>query len=151
MLYPLSYGRSMLARCFEKIPLSSVPRVLVVDDDPQVLKLLRLNFELEGYDVVSATDGPGALEAVEREAPDVVVCDVMMPGIDGLEVVKRLRGVASTASLPIVLLSAKALRGDGEAGLDAGANEYVTKPFDPAELIEIVAGLITKRPKSSRK
>jgi DNA-binding response OmpR family regulator len=121
-----------------------------VDDDPQVLKLLRLNFELEGYDVASATDGAGALEAIERDLPDAVVCDVMMPGIDGLEVVKRLRSAASTASLPVVLLSAKALRGDAEAGIDAGADEYVTKPFDPAELVGIVAGLITK-PKSSRR
>ena len=147
MLYPLSYGRSSE----EKIPLSPVPRVLVVDDDPQVLKLLRLNFELEGYDVVSATDGNDALEAVKIEAPDVVVCDVMMPGVDGLEVVKRLRGAPDTASVPIVLLSAKALRGDAEAGLDAGADEYVTKPFDPTELVDIVAGLLAKRSKSSRK
>ncbi len=121
-----------------------MPRVLVVDDDPQVLKLLRLNFEMEGYDVVSATDGNEALEAVDRENVDVVVCDVMMPGVDGLEVVRRLKGDSATARLPVVLLSAKALRGDSQAGLAAGADEYVTKPFDPAELIEVVARLIAK-------
>jgi CheY-like chemotaxis protein len=127
-----------------------VPRVLVVDDDPQVLKLLRLNFELEGYDVVSATDGADALEAIESRKPDVLVCDVMMPGVDGIEVVRRLRDERRTASLPIVLLSAKALRGDAEAGLAAGANEYVTKPFDPSELVEIVAGLLAKHSKTRK-
>jgi CheY-like chemotaxis protein len=121
-----------------------------VDDDPQVLKLLRLNFELEGYDVVSATDGPGALDAVERDDPDVLVCDVMMPGIDGLEVVRRVRSQRPRSTLPIVLLSAKALRGDAEAGLAAGADEYVTKPFDPSELVEVVAGLLAKRSKTRK-
>jgi len=120
-----------------------MPRVLVVDDDPQVLRLLRVNLELEGYEVVSANDGLEALEAVEAENPDLVVCDVMMPGMDGVEVVRRLR--ADSKQVPVVMLSAKAMRSDMRAGLDAGANEYVTKPFDPAELIEVVDRLLGRK------
>jgi len=128
-----------------------MPRVLVVDDDPQVLKLLRVNFELEGFEVMSATNGEEALELVGRDTPDVVVCDVMMPGIDGLEVVRRLRAHPDTVSLPLVVVSAKAQRADVRAGLKLGADEYVTKPFDPAELIEIVQRLLDERSKRDSK
>ncbi len=122
-----------------------MPRVLVVDDDPQVLGLLRLNFEMEGYDVSCASDGSEALQVVARDNPDVVVCDVMMPGIDGLEVVRRLRADPATADLPVVVLSAKAMRSDLRAGMEAGADEYVTKPFDPVELIDVVGRLLAER------
>ena len=123
--------------------LVSMPRVLVVDDDPQVVRLLRVNLELEGYEVVSANDGNEALEAVASEDPDLVICDVMMPGMDGIEVVRRLR--ADKQTVPVVMLSAKAMRSDMRVGLDAGANEYVTKPFDPAELIEVVDRLLGRK------
>lgn len=136
-----------LARPGEKIPWSIMPRVLVVDDDPQVLKLLRLNFEMEGYDVVSATNGEEALSLVRGDTPDVVVCDVMMPGIDGLEVVRRLRADPATVTLPLIVVSAKAQRGDVSEGLRLGADAYVTKPFDPSELLELVADLLAKREK----
>jgi CheY-like chemotaxis protein len=128
-----------------------VPRVLVVDDDPQVLKLLRLNFELEGYDVVSATNGEEALELVRGDSPDVVVCDVMMPGIDGLEVVRRLRAHPDTVTLPLVVVSAKAQRADVSEGLRLGADAYVTKPFDPIELLQVVADLLGKRGNPTKK
>jgi CheY-like chemotaxis protein len=122
-----------------------MPRVLVVDDDPQVLRLLRVNFELEGYDVASASGGNEALEAIAAEAPDLVVCDVMMPGMDGFEVVRRLRADDATSGLPIVMLSAKAMGADMRKGMEAGADEYVTKPFDPAELIDVVARLLANK------
>lgn len=122
-----------------------MPRVLVVDDDPQVLRLLRVNFELEGYDVMTATNGEEALDLVGRDSPDAVICDVMMPGIDGLEVVRRLRADPATVALPLVVVSAKAQRSDVAAGLQLGADAYVTKPFDPAELLEVVAGLLAAR------
>lgn len=122
--------------------------MLVVDDDPQVLGLLRLNFEMEGYEVSCANDGTEALEAVSREVPDLVVCDVMMPGIDGLEVVRRLRADPATAHLPVVVLSAKAMRSDLRAGIEAGADEYVTKPFDPVELIDVVSRLLAQHKKT---
>ncbi len=118
------------------------PRVLVVDDDPQVLKLLRLNFEMEGYDVDAATDGSEALAAAARRRPDAVVCDVMMPGMDGLEVVRRIREDPELADIPIVVVSAKAQRSDMREGVKAGADEYVTKPFDPQDVLDAVARLL---------
>jgi DNA-binding response OmpR family regulator len=121
------------------------PRVLVVDDDPQVLRLMRVNLELEGYDVVSAPDGEQALQAVITEEPDVVVCDVMMPGIDGLTVLRNLRSNPRTSKIPFVVVSAKAQRTDVKAALDMGADKYITKPFDPQELLDAVELLLKRK------
>lgn len=104
-----------------------------------------MNFELEGYEVLTATNGEEALDLVGRDSPDAVVCDVMMPGIDGLEVVRRLRAQPDTVALPLVVVSAKAQQADIRAGLELGADAYVTKPFDPAELIEVVGRLLAER------
>jgi DNA-binding response OmpR family regulator len=120
-------------------------RVLVVDDDPQVLRLMRVNLELEGYDVVSAPDGEEALEAVLERRPDVVVCDVMMPGIDGLTVLRTLRANPRTSKIPFVVVSAKAQRADVKAALDLGADKYITKPFDPQELLDAVENLLNRK------
>jgi CheY-like chemotaxis protein len=120
-------------------------RILVVDDDPTILRLVRLNLEVEGYDVLEATNGREALEAVKAHAPDLVVCDVMMPVMDGLEVVSRLRRDDATATLPIVMLSAKAQDADIRHGRSAGADEYVTKPFDPQELLDAIGRLLEAR------
>lgn len=119
-------------------------RVLVVDDDPQVLRLMRVNLELEGYDVVSAPDGEEALEMVLSERPDVVVCDVMMPGMDGLTVLRNLRSNPQTSKIPFVVVSAKAQRSDVKAALDMGADRYITKPFDPQELLDAVDHLLKR-------
>jgi CheY-like chemotaxis protein len=121
------------------------PRVLVVDDDPQVLRLMRVNLELEGYDVVSAPDGEEALEAVVNERPDVVVCDVMMPGVDGLTVLRNVRANPQTSKIPFVVVSAKAQRSDVKAALDMGADKYITKPFDPQDLLDAVENLLNGR------
>jgi CheY-like chemotaxis protein len=120
-------------------------RVLVVDDDPHVLQLLRVNFELEGYEVDSAGDGQEALDRIAAKRPDVVVCDIMMPRMNGLEMVERLRSDPSTAKLPIVLVSAKAQQSDLSAGDEAGADAYVTKPFDPQDLLDAVAKLLKRK------
>jgi len=121
-------------------------RVLVVDDDPQVLRLMRVNLELEGYDVVSAPDGEEALGVVlETPPPDVVVCDVMMPGLDGLTVLRNLRANPQTSKIPFVVVSAKAQRADVKAALDMGADKYITKPFDPQELLDAVEELLGSR------
>jgi CheY-like chemotaxis protein len=120
------------------------PRVLVVDDDPQVLRLMRVNLELEGYDVVSAPDGEEALEAVVSERPDVVVCDVMMPGVDGLTVLRNVRANPQTSKIPFVVVSAKAQRSDVKAALDMGADKYITKPFDPQDLLDAVEHLLNR-------
>ncbi len=121
------------------------PRVLLIDDDAQVLKLMSVNFELDGYNVVSASSGEEALDIVASAKPDVVVCDVMMPGMDGLEVVRRLRADPTTEHLPVVVVSAKAQRSDVSDGRFAGADEYVVKPFDPQDLLDAVERLLKRR------
>lgn len=120
-------------------------RVLVVDDDPHVLQLLKVNFELEGYDVLSASNGEEALGIISSRKLDVLVCDVMMPVMDGLEVVERVRANPKTAKLPIVMVSAKAQQRDVEAGDAAGVDAYVTKPFDPQDLLDAVNGLLERK------
>lgn len=116
--------------------------VLVVDDDPVILRLLEVNFDMEGYTVLSAADGAAALEVARESHPDVVVSDVMMPRMSGIELVQALRADDRTSDIPILLLSAKAQNADVKAGLDAGADAYLTKPFEPLELVERVAALL---------
>ena len=122
--------------------MASEVTVLVVDDDPVIMRLLEVNFEMEGYTVLTAVDGEQALERVRAEAPDLVVCDIMMPKVNGLEVVERLRADEATKGVPVILLSAKAQASEVQKGLDAGADDYITKPFDPLELIERVQALL---------
>ena len=117
--------------------------VLVVDDDPVIVNLLQVNFEIEGYDVLTAHGGESGLIQAKAEHPDAVVLDVMMPGMDGLEVARRLRSDPNTARIPIVLLSAKAQSADIQAGLEV-ADEYITKPFEPLELLERVRALVAR-------
>ena len=118
------------------------PTILVVDDDPVIQKLLAVNFEMEGYRVVTAGDGIEGIERVHSDRPDLVLLDVMMPRMDGIEVVRTLKADKATAGIPVILLSAKAQSTDINGGLDAGADDYVTKPFDPLELLDKVAALI---------
>lgn len=119
--------------------------VLVVDDDPVIQKLLQVNFEMEGYTVLTAGDGLEGLERARADGPDVIICDIMMPRMDGLEVTKALKGDPATASIPILLLSAKAQQADVAAGQATGADDYVTKPFDPLDLLQRVAGLLERK------
>jgi DNA-binding response OmpR family regulator len=118
------------------------PTILIADDDPVIQKLLAVNFEMEGYRVVTASDGAEALERIGSDHPDLAVLDVMMPRVDGLDVVRAVRADPTTRTMPIILLSAKAQAVDINRGLEAGADVYVTKPFDPAELLDKAAGLI---------
>jgi CheY-like chemotaxis protein len=120
-----------------------MPRVLVVDDEPSVRDLLRVNLELEGYDVVAASGGAEALELVASEHPDAVVCDLMMPGVDGMTVLRTLRGDPKTSKIPFVVVSAKAMRSDIKVALEAGADRYITKPFDPQDLVDAVAEVLS--------
>lgn len=124
--------------------MGSVATVLVVDDDPVIQKLLQVNFEMEGYDVVIAGDGEEGLAMAREERPDLVLLDVMMPKMNGLDVAAALRADALTERIPIIMLSAKAQASDVQAGLDLGVDDYVTKPFDPLELLERVAGLLAR-------
>jgi len=118
-------------------------KVLLVDDDPVILKLLQVNFEMEGYTVMTAADGVEGLEKARSERPDIVLLDIMMPRMDGLQVTQALKGDDSTKDIPIILLSAKAQASDVQAGRDMGADDYLTKPFDPLELLERVGDLLS--------
>ena len=122
----------------------SAKTLLVVDDDPVIQKLLQVNFEMEGYQVVLAGDGVEAIDKAREVGPDLIVMDVMMPRMDGLEAAGRLKADAATASIPIIILSAKAQDVDVKAGRATGANEYMTKPFDPLELLDRVAALLAR-------
>jgi two-component system alkaline phosphatase synthesis response regulator PhoP len=121
-----------------------VPTVLVVDDDPVIQKLLQVNFEMEGYDVVIAGDGEEGLAMAREEQPDVVLLDVMMPKMNGLDVAAAMRSDATTEGIPIIMLSAKAQASDVQAGLDLGVDDYVTKPFDPLELLDRVSAILNR-------
>ena len=118
--------------------------VLVVDDDPVILRLLEVNFEMEGFAVLSATDGEHGLEQARIGRPDVIVTDIMMPKMNGLELLSALRADSDVADIPVILLSAKAQTDDVRAGLDAGADDYITKPFEPLELVERVTKLLRR-------
>ncbi len=110
-------------------------KILVVDDEPDALELVQFNLSAAGYRVTTASGGVEALRKVRSFAPDLVILDLMLPEIDGLEVCKVLRKNPETATLPIIMLTAKAAEIDRVLGLELGANDYVTKPFSPRELV----------------
>jgi two-component system, OmpR family, phosphate regulon response regulator PhoB len=157
VLYPLSYEGGKDEHSARPGPPSvpyhgSMPSgtVLVVDDDPVIVNLLRVNFEIEGYDVLTASGGEAGMAQARAGHPDVVLLDVMMPEVDGLEVARALRLDPDTRDIPIILLSAKAQAQDIQAGL-AVADDYVTKPFEPLELLDRVAGVLGRgRPATAR-
>lgn len=105
-------------------------RVLLIDDDTATLDVLDFTLSLEGHDVIRATDGMLGIELARTSEPALIVLDVMMPGLDGIETLKRLRAEAGTATTPVMMLSAKALEDDIWAGWTAGADSYLTKPLD---------------------
>jgi CheY-like chemotaxis protein len=119
--------------------------VLVVDDDPVIQTLLHVNFEMEGYKVVEAMDGVEGLERARADQPDVIVLDIMMPRMNGLEVASALKADSATAGIPVILLSAKAQESDIRAGQSTGAEDYITKPFDPLDLLDRVATLLARQ------
>jgi pilus assembly protein CpaE len=123
-------------------------KILVVDDDLDTLKLVGTTLERQGFVIVAAKDGQEALEKVAQHKPDLILLDVMMPKMDGYEVTRRLRAEPGTASIPIILFTAKAQVDDKVAGLEAGADDYLTKPTHPAELVARVRTIL-KRPATS--
>ncbi|MGA1014233.1 MAG: response regulator [Limisphaerales bacterium] len=120
-------------------------RVLVVDDEPDAIELIRFNLKASGYDVLTAEDGEEALLKARKFSPDLILLDVMLPEIDGLEVCKILRRDPATATLPIIMLTAKASEIDRVLGLEFGADDYVTKPFSPRELVLRVRNLLKRK------
>ena len=119
----------------------SLGRVLVVDDDTVIRQLITVNLELEGFEVATAVDGQDCLDKVKEVQPDVITLDIMMPRLDGWEAAGRLRSDPETAGIKVVLLSARAQEADLERGSRIGVDAYLTKPFDPDELIEVVRRL----------
>jgi CheY-like chemotaxis protein len=116
-------------------------RVLVVDDDDVIRQLICVNLELEGFQVDTAADGPECLEKAKRSKPDVITLDVMMPGMDGFRTAELLRADPKTRNIKIMMLSARAQQQDLKRGEAAGADAYLTKPFDPDELVAVVRRL----------
>ena len=123
---------------------ATVMRVLVIDDEAPIRLLCRVNLEAEKMEVLEAGDGPTGLEKARNEEPDVILLDVMMPGLDGWQVAEELLGDERTRSVPIVFLTARAEVRDRARGLDLGGIDYVTKPFNPTELAPLIRELVQR-------
>ena len=117
-------------------------KILAVDDERHIVRLIQINLERNGYQVVTSFDGREALEMVASEQPDLVVADVMMPYMDGFELLRTLKKNAATRHIPVILLTAKAMDADVAAGWQSGADCYLTKPFNPNELVAFVRRIL---------
>ncbi|MGQ9546049.1 MAG: response regulator transcription factor [Dehalococcoidia bacterium] len=115
--------------------------ILVVDDEPQVIRFTKMNLELEGFRVVSATNGYEALDKIVKELPDLVILDVMMPDMDGFETLQKIREISA---VPVIFLTVKGTEFDRVRGLDLGADDYMTKPFSPKELISRIRAVLRR-------
>lgn len=113
-------------------------KILVVDDEPDILDLVELSIASEGFDVIKATNGEEAIQQAERESPQLILLDISMPGMDGFETLEALRENPETEAIPVILLTARAQISDKLRGISSGAEDYITKPFNPSELIERV-------------
>ena len=120
-------------------------RVLVVDDEPDVLLLCRLNLEQRGHEVLEAPNGDTALELARSGSPDLVVLDLMLPGIDGYQVLEALQAGEVTSGVPVLVLTAKSLQADRERSRRLGASAFLTKPFLPDELCDLVDAVLAGR------
>jgi CheY-like chemotaxis protein len=116
-------------------------KVLVADDDPVILRLIQVNLALEGFQVETAARGEDALVKAKEGAPDVILLDVMMPGMTGWEVAQRLKADGDTSHIPLVFLSARTQEEDRRKGQELGVSAYVSKPFDPVELVDTIRRL----------
>jgi DNA-binding response OmpR family regulator len=125
-------------------------RVLVIDDEAPIRLLCRVNLEAEQIEVLEAADGPSGLEKARAELPDVILLDVMMPGLDGWRVAEELLDDERTESIPIVFLTARAELRDRARGIDLGGVDYVTKPFNPVELAPLVRDLLARVERGER-
>lgn len=121
------------------------PKILVVDDEPDALELVAFNLKNAGLEVLTADDGETALQQARAHQPDLILLDLMLPEVDGLEVCKILRRDPATSAIPIIMVTAKAAEMDRVLGLELGADDYVTKPFSPRELVLRVKNLLRRR------
>jgi two-component system phosphate regulon response regulator PhoB len=120
------------------------PKILVVDDEPEAVELVEFNLKQSGYVVATAADGSEALKKARSQSPDLIVLDVMLPEMDGFEICKSLRLDSTTAKIPIIMLTAKAAEIDRVLGLELGADDYLTKPFSPRELLLRIKKLLSR-------
>ncbi len=121
-------------------------KVVVIEDEPDISEVIEYNLSREGYRVYATRDGEEGLQAVKRERPELVLLDLMLPGLDGIEVCRRLKENPVTRSLPIIMVTAKGEESDVVLGLGIGADDYVTKPFSPKELIARIKAVLRRRP-----
>lgn len=133
------------------IPLAVRSKILVVDDEPEAVELVEFNLEQAGYAVITASDGTEALNKARMNAPELIVLDLMLPEIGGLEVCKMLRRDPATAAIPIIMLTAKAAEIDRVLGLELGADDYITKPFSPRELVLRIKKILQRGQAESQK
>jgi two-component system alkaline phosphatase synthesis response regulator PhoP len=119
-------------------------KILIVEDEKDIVKMLEYNLKKEGFRTISAQDGEDALEYAAREHPDLIILDLLLPGMDGLEVCKEFKKETKTASIPIIMLTAKVQESDRVVGLELGADDYVTKPFSPRELIARIKAVLRR-------
>ncbi|MTI81371.1 MAG: response regulator transcription factor [Firmicutes bacterium] len=122
-----------------------MPKIVIVDDESNIIELVKFNLEREGYQVLAATNGDEALELVRRELPDLIVLDVMLPGTDGISVCRQINYNPETKNIPIIMLSARSEEVDKILGLEMGADDYMTKPFSPRELVARVKARLRRQ------
>ena len=124
--------------------------ILIVDDEEDILELLKVNLKNEGYNILQTMTGEEAIKIAKQSSPDLIVLDLMLPGIDGLEVTKYLRKTEATEDIPIVMLTAKGEESDIVTGLELGANDYMSKPFSPRELTARIRAILRRRTRHSK-
>lgn len=124
--------------------MSELSRILIVEDDPSLVELLRYNLEIEGFDVSVARDGEGGMEAIDTQEPDLVVLDWMLPNMSGIEICRQMRQKPATRQTPVIMLTAKGEETDRIRGLETGADDYMVKPFSPAELTARIKAVLRR-------
>ena len=124
--------------------------ILIVEDEKDIVKMLEYNLKKEGFKTLSVRNGEDAIDSAMDEQPDIIILDLMLPGVDGLEVCKILKGDSKTASIPVIMLTAKSQESDKIVGLELGADDYMTKPFSPRELIARIKAVLRRGKEKGR-
>jgi DNA-binding response OmpR family regulator len=122
-----------------------MPRILIVDDEVQLITMVQMRLEANGYEVITANDGEAGLQKAKTENPDLIMLDVMMPKMDGYKVCGLLKNDTRYSKIPVVLFTARAQQGDKEVGTEVGADAYITKPFEPPVLLAKIKELLDKK------
>jgi len=136
-----------MPQCRHNQPLPIMSRILVVDDEKDIVDLVSLHLQREGHEVFSVGNGLAVLPAAVKSSPDLIVLDIMLPGLDGVQVHRRLRADTRTRHIPVIMLTARAQTNDRIAGLESGADDYLTKPFSPRELMLRIAAVLRRSQK----